>query len=251
MSPDGSFRGRSSERRYQRKQNQERKKERRAKDRHKGKRERIFKLMILRAWTTLKKNDVAPFLSQLLSRSLHLLLETTGRVFRWSEMTKRLREEQNELREHRKQERKGKNCKRSVPFPSFFFSLASFCSSDCDPCASTRQGKVYSNELSHLDSPGNKDVRLHAGGTKRVQLPRSEGARTLKRENGQGCSYRVPPSTPLCSILEDRKSLVIRESRKSSEEDALLLPVSLLFSLSVLISRWPTLNCGSSFYHPS
>lgn len=149
--------------------------------------------------------------------------------------------------------KKGKERIANVPFLFLlsFFSLASFCSSDCDPCASTRQGKVYSNELSHLDSLGNKDVRLHAGGTKRVQLPRSEGARTLKRENGQGCSYRVPPSTPLCSILEDRKSLVIRESRKSSEEDALLLPVSLLFSLSVLISRWPTLNCGSSFYHPS
>lgn len=57
-----------------------------------------------------------------------------------------------------------------------------------------RGEKVYSNVLSYRDKDRNKDVpALRREGETHTITEVEEGARTLKRENGQGCSYHVSP----------------------------------------------------------
>lgn len=131
----------------------------------------------------------------------------------WRNRTKEIKKKKRTSRE---KEKKRRNRKRSVlPSPSFF------------PATLAREEKVYSNVLSYRDKDRNKDVpALRREGETHTITEVEEGARTLKRENGQGCSYHV---SPLASgIRGSRKSLVTQGQGKNR----LQRPPSLSLSLS-------------------
>ena len=134
----------------------------------------------------------------------------------------------------------------NVLFVIFFFFSSCL---DCDPRTSTRGEKVYSNELFHRDTAGNKDVLTVKKGPNAYNYrgQKVRGDVETWKWSGQLLSHVV--AHPLA--LEDSGSLVARGNEKSPRE-RVFYPLSLFLSFFALDLATANFKLWhGSFYHPS
>ena len=151
----------------------------------------------------------------------------------------------SEKQGNKRKRKKEKNCKRPVRYFFFFFSSCL----DCDPRTSTRGEKVYSNELFHRDTAGNKDVLAVKEGPNAYNYRGQKVRGDVETWKWSGLLLSHVVAHPLA--LEDSGSLVARGNEKSPRE-RVFYPLSLFLSFFALDLATANFKLWhGSFYHPS
>ena len=174
-------------------------------------------------------------------------METKGRAFRWSKMTKMVKRKEkkkkrkkgryanSERQGEKEKEEKWKELPTSCSLFSFFFF------SSClggDPRASTRREKVYLNELFHRDKTGNKDVPAVKEGSNAYNYRGQKVRGDSETRKWSGLLLSRVVAHPL--VLEDSGSLVARGNEKLPGEHAFypLCPSLSFFLVSFFLRSW-------------